>query len=110
MSDFRSPQIRSGAQHQAGHGRYSAKNSLKPVNFFCAAPRAKIVQLVGDFNAWHPFSMHRQLDGWWYIQIALSHGHHQYRFLVDGHPTLDPQASGVARDEGNEPVSIIAVS
>jgi hypothetical protein len=40
----------------------------------------------------------------------LGHGHHQYRFLVDGRPTLDPRAMGTGRDEANDPVSIIAVS
>jgi hypothetical protein len=39
----------------------------------------------------------------------LIHGHHQYRFLVDGKPVLDPQAAGVGRDQSNEEVSIAAV-
>jgi hypothetical protein len=34
----------------------------------------------------------------------------QYRFLVDGEPTLDLHATGTARDERDEPVSLIAVS
>jgi 1,4-alpha-glucan branching enzyme len=89
---------------------YSARNSLKPINFYCAAPDAKTVQIAGDFNHWHPVSMHQQLDGWWFIQLLLAHGHHQYRFLVDGEPMLDPQASGMTRDSDNEPVSLIAVS
>ncbi len=54
--------------------------------------------------------MRRRPDGWWYLQVELTHGHRQYRFLVDGRPTLDPQAAGVGRNEANEPVSIIAVS
>ena len=116
MNDFQTPQFGQGTtrvagmEHKSNPNRYSAKNSLRPINFFFAAPRAKSVQLVGDFNAWHPFPMHRQIDGWWYIQVMLPHGHHQYRFMVDGRPMLDPQASGVARDERNDQVSIIAVS
>ncbi len=54
--------------------------------------------------------MSRRVDGWWFIQVELPHGHHQYRFLVDGQPTLDPQASGTARDDDNQPVSLVAVS
>jgi hypothetical protein len=42
--------------------------------------------------------------------VPLSHGHHQYRFLVDGKPMLDPQAMGIARNEQNEQVSLVAVS
>jgi 1,4-alpha-glucan branching enzyme len=89
---------------------YSARNSLRPVNFYCSAPGAKSVCLAGDFNHWHPIPMHQRVDGWWFIQLELPHGHHQYHFLVDGQPTLDPQASGTVRDSDNQPISLIAVS
>jgi 1,4-alpha-glucan branching enzyme len=89
---------------------YSARNSLKPTNFYYAAPAAKSVQIAGDFNYWRPQPMHLQVDGWWFVQVLLHHGHHLYHFLVDGQPTLDPQASGTARDGDNQPVSLVAVS
>jgi len=89
---------------------YSAGDTAKPVNFYCAAPSAKRVELAGDFNQWHPFPMERSVDGWWFAQVQLCHGHHQYRFLVDGRPMLDPQASGIARDAHDEQTSLIAVS
>lgn len=89
---------------------YSASNSLRPVNFYCSAPGAKSVALAGDFNHWHPIPMRQRVDGWWFIQVDLPHGHHQYQFLVDGQPTLDPHASGTARDSHNQPVSLVAVS
>ena len=88
----------------------SARHSLRPVNFYCSAPDAKFVSLIGDFNHWHPLSMALRDDGWWFIQVMLSHGHHRYQFLVDGRRVLDPQASGTARDEHNEEVSLVAVS
>jgi hypothetical protein len=90
----------------------AAEANTKPVNFYCSAPVARSVSLVGDFNDWnsraHP--MHRRVDGWWFLQISVPHGHHRYRFLVDGKPVLDPRAMGVDRDESDEPVSMIAVS
>ena len=84
----------------------------KPVNFFCAAPEASQVFLAGDFNDWNSYShpMARQKDGSWSLQVALNHGHHHYHFLVDGKPALDPRAMGIARNERNERVSLIAVS
>ena len=97
-------------QNHLPSGRFSAHNSHKPVNFFCAAPQAKSVDLVGDFNHWHPFPMTRSVDGWWLAQVELPHGHHQYRFLVDGIPMLDPQATGIVRVDHDERVSLIAVS
>lgn len=50
------------------------------------------------------------MDGWWFLQLLLAHGHHCYRFLVDGKPTLDPQASGRTVNEKKEWVSLVAVS
>ena len=92
--------------------RYSAKKTAKPVNFVCVAPSAKAVHLTGDFNDWDPAAhpMKRQPDGAWLLQLPLSHGHHHYRFLVDGKAVLDPRAHGVARDHQGEKVSLIAVS
>ncbi len=97
-------------QNNPDNTAYSAKNSFKPENFYCAAPSAQSVELVGDFNNWQPMPMQRSVDGWWFTQIQLCHGHHQYRFMVDGKPMLDPHATGVARDEQGEKVSLIAVS
>lgn len=96
----------------ASRHRYSARNMAKPVNFFCAAPEARAVSVIGDFNDWHPNShpMQRQHDGTWYAQIPLHHGHHHYQFLVDGQSLLDPRASGVGRNERDERVSVIAIS
>ena len=102
---------RSGQPYRS-HNRYSAGNMSKPVNFFCVAPEAEAVSVVGDFNDWRASlnPMVRQADGSWQLQVPLHHGHHHYHFLVDGKPVLDPRAMGVARNEKNERVSLIAVS
>jgi len=92
--------------------RYNAKKMAKPVNFYCSAPTARSVSLLGDFNGWNSLAnpMRRQADGCWFAQVQLSHGHHRYCFLVDGEPTLDPRGTGITRNERNERVSLIAVS
>jgi 1,4-alpha-glucan branching enzyme len=92
--------------------RYSARRMAKPVHFVCLAPEANQVHLAGDFNAWDPKAhpMTRRPDGAWAIEVQLHHGHHQYRFLVDGQPMLDPRAHGVARDSKGQKASLIAVS
>ena len=91
---------------------HSVKKTFRPVNFVCQAPGAKRVTLVGDFNDWHPdaLPLKKQVDGTWCVQVTLGHGHHHYQFLVDGKPTLDPRAHGIARNEANEKVSLVAVS
>jgi len=82
------------------------------VDFFCNAPNAEHVCLVGDFNDWDLTAtpMRRMPDGTWMTGLELPHGHHQYLFLVDGNPRLDPNASGIVRNERNERISLIAVS
>ncbi len=90
--------------------QHSATKTEKPVNFYLSAPEARSVQLEGDFTGWIPLVMQRREDGWWFLQLPLAHGHHRYRFLVDGQIRLDPRAAGVARKEDNEEVSLVAVS
>jgi len=87
-----------------------ARNSLKSVNFYCAASDALSVQIVGNFNQWQPVGMKRTLDGWWFIRLQLDHGYYHYRFIVDGVPQLDPTATGVVFDQHHEQASLIAVS
>lgn len=95
-----------------GINRYSAKKVIKPISFICIAPEAQKVSVVGDFNDWHPDAapMKQQLDGAWMAQIQINHGHHHYMFLIDGKLTLDARAQGMARNEKNEKVSLLAVS
>lgn len=95
-----------------GLHRYSAKRNLHHVVFFCQAPQARQVSLIGDFNGWDPHAtpMTRQPDGQWMVSLELSHGYHQYLFLVNGTPVLDPKATGRARNTRNEPVSLRAIS
>lgn len=97
---------------RAGPNRYSAKNNVKPVHFYCVAPEAKGVCLVGDFNGWNPLAnpMRRDTSGSWTARVQLHHGYHQYLFLVDGEPMLDPKAYGIARNGRGDRVSLVAVS
>lgn len=97
----------------AANGKpHVGKSFTKPVNFFCVAPEAREVSIVGDFNEWNPAShpMQRSPDGNWLGQVELGHGHFRYCFLVDGVRTLDPRAQGVSRNEKNERVSLMSVS
>jgi 1,4-alpha-glucan branching enzyme len=92
--------------------RAAQRRTLHLVNFFYHAPQAKLVALIGDFNAWDPKAhvMTRMPDGGWTIRLELPHGHHQYLFLVDGKAMLDPNAMGKVHNERNETVSLIAIS
>jgi 1,4-alpha-glucan branching enzyme len=91
-----------------------ARRSLHSVVFFCDAPQARNVSLIGDFNQWEPTAhpMVRQPDGQWTIRLDLQHGHYPYLFLVDGKPMLDPRAHGTVHEpnEWSDVASLISVS
>src|SRR5256885_16894288 len=93
-----------GSYSLGGGNRYSANKNLKPVNFLFLAPEARHVSVIGDFNNWSPNAnpMKRQADGGWAAQVPLEHGHHRDQDLVDGGPTLDPCAQGVAPQARND--------
>jgi 1,4-alpha-glucan branching enzyme len=82
------------------------------MNFYCPAPQATKVSLVGDFNRWNPSShpMQPAADGVWFLKLDMHHGHHRYAFMVDGVLTLDEQAQGITRNDRGERVSLVAVS
>lgn len=90
----------------------SAHRNLHHAPFFCDAPEAKQVSLIGDFNHWNPNAtpMVRQPDGKWMVSLELRHGYHQYVFLLDGQRVLDPMAIGRTRDAQNQMVSLVAIS
>jgi len=83
-----------------------------PGGLFCNAPEAKSVTLCGDFNEWDPTAtpMRRMPDNRWMVSMELNHGHHEYVFMVDGRPVLDPRANGTVPHERYGRVSLVAVS
>jgi 1,4-alpha-glucan branching enzyme len=61
--------------------------------FVTLYPRAKAVQIAGDFNNWQPQlnPMERVGEsGVWQTKIALPEGHYRYRYVVDGQWQQDP--------------------
>jgi 1,4-alpha-glucan branching enzyme len=63
--------------------------------FFCSAPEANSVQLVGDFTHWQskPINLVKQAGGVWKTSVTLAAGTYHYRFLVDGQWCDDPQCT-----------------
>jgi 1,4-alpha-glucan branching enzyme len=91
---------------------YSAHRNTQVRNFFCNAPTAHHVSLVGDFNEWNSKAnpMARGADGVWTLRLPFRHGHHRYAFDVDGQLVPDPAAMGITRDDQGRRVSLMAVS
>lgn len=68
------------------------KSRKRRVSFSLAAPRARAVSLVGDFNAWDPekHPMKKSPDGVWEKSVILAPGTYEYKFFQDGQWLVDP--------------------
>lgn len=84
------------------HDGGRAEPALTSVEFRHKAPKARSVELVGDFNAWKPglLRMIRGGDGVWTVSIPVREGRRKYLFLVDGEPEIDAKAETTAGPQG----------
>lgn len=84
------------------HGSSKVDATLVAVEFRHKAPKAKSVELVGDFNAWKPglLKMSRGGDGVWALSLPVLVGRHKYLFLVDGEPKVDERADTADGPQG----------
>jgi WD40 repeat protein len=83
-----------------------------PVDFVYWNPSAKNVFLAGSFNGWNTTStpMHRTQGDEWQAQVTLKPGHHEYKFIADGHWTQDPANIDSASDLFGGKNSVITVN
>jgi hypothetical protein len=66
---------------------FSPRVTPAAVTFYCHAPTARTVELVGSFNGWQPVAggMWEARPGVWQIMLPPPPpGTHAYKFLVDG--------------------------
>lgn len=58
---------------------------------------ARTVRLVGDFTGWDPKVMRRQKSGDFVANVELPPGTYEYKFLVDGQWTVDPDNEAMCK-------------
>lgn len=63
-----------------------------------SAPEASSVHVAGTFNGWSPDTTPLENHGseGWSARLMLKSGEYEYRFVVDGIWTGDPQATSSA--------------
>ncbi|MCF8050571.1 MAG: glycogen-binding domain-containing protein [Desulfobacterales bacterium] len=71
------------------------------VEFTITDPKAKQVILSGTFNEWSETAdpMKKDKTGTWRKVKMLPAGRHEYKFIVDGTWTLDPQNTETVPNE-----------
>ena len=87
------------------------KPRYKRASFSFMAPEAQSVLVAGDFNSWDPQAhpLKKTSDGLWKVNINLSPGTYEYRFLVDGEWRNDPQCASYAPNPFGEDNCVITL-
>ncbi|GJG87150.1 hypothetical protein tb265_23310 [Gemmatimonadetes bacterium T265] len=93
------------------------RDTVVVTRFLFAAPGAKQVTVVGDFNDWDhgatplvPVASHGSGNGLWTVTVPLTAGRHTYVFLVDGQRWVaDPTQPRAIDDDFGRPNSAITV-
>lgn len=87
-------------------------DTVHVVRFVFAAPDARAVALVGDFNGWSAESTPLAPTGHggvWSVSLPLGRGEHEYAFIVDGRRWVADPAAPTIAGEFDTPSSIVAV-
>ena len=73
----------------------SVKQKHRKTTLKFIAPEALSVLLAGDFNSWDPnvHPLERTSNEIWEVNLNLSPGRYEYRFLVDGQWQNDPNCT-----------------
>ncbi len=72
---------------------YGVNQANDAVTFVTLYPRAKSVQIAGDFNDWQPTKLNLDKvgeSGVWQAAVKLPPGRYRYRLVVDGQWQQDP--------------------
>lgn len=89
-----------GVPHRLPQGGAPAAR-LHFAEFRLKAPKAKAVELVGDFNGWKTGTLPLAVQGSsWEVLVPLPPGRYRYLFLVDGKQEPDPEATQVEDESG----------
>jgi 1,4-alpha-glucan branching enzyme len=85
------------------------KQNHKKATFQFMAPEAQSVLLAGDFNSWNPEAnpLKKASNGLWKINVNLSPGRYEYRFLVDGQWQNDPGCESYVANPFGEDTCVI---
>jgi chromosome partitioning protein len=85
----------------------------KAIVFTIEAPPNARVQIAGDFNGWKPEVLHftdRRGTPAWQKLFTLKPGKYQYKYLIDGQWTTDPENKEIADDSVGGSNSVVRVS
>jgi hypothetical protein len=72
-------------------------------------PRARTVELSGDFDAWTPIALQQTRPGIWDVTLRLAPGTYRINVRVDGDRWTAPPGTPTVADEFNGTVGLVVV-
>jgi hypothetical protein len=72
-------------------------------------PRARTVELSGDFDAWTPIALQQVRAGVWEVALRLAPGTYRMNLRVDGDRWTAPPGAATVADEFNGTVGLVVV-
>jgi Carbohydrate-binding module 48 (Isoamylase N-terminal domain) len=90
-------------------GFAAVRDSLGGVSLRVHAPRAKLVELSGDFTNWVPVPMSPTSGGWWAVTLPITPGKYQMNLRLDGGKWLVPPGLLSMSDEFGGTVGLLIV-
>jgi hypothetical protein len=72
-------------------------------------PRARVVELSGDFNGWQPVRLVQEIDGTWVASLPIQPGAYRMNIRIDGERWLPPPGTTAVDDEFNGKVGLVIV-
>ncbi|MBN1123505.1 MAG: glycogen-binding domain-containing protein [Sedimentisphaerales bacterium] len=78
---------------------------------FVYSPDGPVTQvcLAGSFNNWQPASMKKQKNGLYALELKMSKGQHEYKFVVDGVWQSDPENADTVQNALGTVNSVVIV-
>jgi hypothetical protein len=73
------------------------------------APRARRVEIMGDFTDWRPLVMHREADDHFSARIQLPAGSYRINVRVDGGAWMAPPGTTPVADEYNGAAGLLVI-
>jgi hypothetical protein len=72
-------------------------------------PRARVVEVTGDFTGWRPVALNRGSGDWWEASLPMTPGTHQINVRINGERWIAPPGATVVDDDFAGVVGVIVV-
>jgi hypothetical protein len=88
---------------------FRARGTGRVVELRVLAPRARVVELQGDFTEWSAVRLSAQGGGWWVLSLPIAPGVHEVGIRVDGGRWLVPPGLTPRNDEFGTSTGVLTV-